>query len=287
MDISPVDTPCQCQSLLPKMQMILAFWGLFAKWQQRRFGFDNSDFKSGIFCCLVSADFAIVAVVAVAWGPHEGHGPTVGSHRRQKTQWDGRKTCNIVTETWCWQAVAQHCSKQLFLLTNTMSQGAPSAVFCAKLGLKLGIDPSFGPILAVCLGARMGWQWVISSFFWDELGWCQRPTNNNKSEKKSTIKLAILCGAPPSQTLQDQLPHGTKPIINIVDDAIRVLESVFSSLTPSENIATKLYRLYFYFCIDQFTNLPIAQTSMHAQNKHHFHVTFSAWVTVTSLILSV
>ena len=34
--------------------------------------------------------------------------------------------------------------------------------------------------------------------------------------------MAILCGAPPSQTLQDQLPHGTNPIINIVDDAIRV-----------------------------------------------------------------
>jgi len=43
-----------------------------------------------------------------------------------------------------------------FLLTNTLSQGALSAVFCAKLGVKLGIDPSFGQFFWVPEWVTMG-----------------------------------------------------------------------------------------------------------------------------------
>jgi len=123
-DISPADTPCQCQSLLPMMQMILAFWGLFAKCQQRRFGFDNSDFKSGLFCCLIAPDFATVAVVV--WGPHEGHGPTVGRHRREETQWsqkldDGKKLHSTAQNSCFCQPT--HCHRVLWVLFSVKNWG--------------------------------------------------------------------------------------------------------------------------------------------------------------------
>jgi len=182
MDISPVDTPCQCQSLLPKMQMILAFWGLFAKRQQRRFDFDNSDFKSGIFCCLVSADFATVAVVAVAWGPHEGHGPTVGSHRRQKTQWR-------------WEENMQHSHRNLMLASSCTAllktvvfvdqhnvTGCSECCFLCKTGVETGDWPQFWANFGSLFGCQNGM--TMGDFFIFFFGWVGLMPKTNKQQKK-------------------------------------------------------------------------------------------------------